>query len=476
MRPLLAMLAVVVVAIAATPAAADWETSELAGMRVLVYRPTATGTVGAGRPLLIALHGCAQQPESLRDRAQWRDTAEAFGLVVALPAVPNGGIYTGCWDFYGEAHDRGGRHNRPLLEMTASLLADGNLGVDPAQVYIAGLSSGAGQAAILGCLAPDVYAGVGMVAGLAVGANASDIAVVSTTPERAAEICRRLAGENAGELETQIASVVQGEGDFIVTTRYLRVNAETYAILYGGAGLIETSSDVTSLPGAQPTGTRLLWHDAAGPRVEMISLSGMGHAWPGGTGQGGEAQFVAGAGLDYAAHLAALFTSANRRIDGAVEPMPEPEPDPAINCESASIEGADGTVLDHLSRFDVYDGGYGAADATYTDLLNQYGLEGVITLYEGSDGRWYHDPDNVPTDSEDCSETPAPEPPAPDGSGLVPPPIPGDETPPSFEVPDADPAPATHESNGGCRMVTARPADPMPWWLALIAWRRRRDR
>ena len=38
----------------------------------------------------------------------------------------------------------------------------------------------------------------------------------------------------------------------------------------------------------------------------------------------------------------------------------------------------------------------GAADATYLELFNQYGISDRFMLYESEVGDWYEDPDSVP--------------------------------------------------------------------------------
>ncbi|MCA9541926.1 MAG: PHB depolymerase family esterase, partial [Myxococcales bacterium] len=143
----------------AAASAQQWTARAVAGLNVQVYRPAAAGAVGQGRSLLIVLHGCAQSVDPLRDRGGLNIAAEHHGMVIAVPAVPNGGVVAGCWDYYGDQHTRQNRHNGPVLALVDALLGDAALGIDPDQVYVAGLSSGGGEAAVLACLAPDVFAG-----------------------------------------------------------------------------------------------------------------------------------------------------------------------------------------------------------------------------------------------------------------------------------------------------------------------------
>ena len=108
--------------------------------------------------------------------------------------MAGGGVYFGCWDYYGNNHTRVANDAADLLGHVDALLDDPALGIDPEQVYIAGLSSGGGMAMVMGCLAPDVFAGVGIDAGPTVGTSSSQIGKVSTTQQAASSLCTSLAG------------------------------------------------------------------------------------------------------------------------------------------------------------------------------------------------------------------------------------------------------------------------------------------
>lgn len=297
-----------------------WTERTLGGMRTLVYVPSAESPRG-GRGLLVVLHGCTQQPEAYRDRGGLTEPAEAFGVVIAAPAVPNGGVYAGCWDYYGANHTRSTRHDGPVLRMVDALLGDASLGIDPAQVYVAGLSSGGGEAAVLGCLAPDVFAGVGINAGPAVGTEASQIATVAANATMARATCRQLAGAQADQFATQLASIAYGSMDYIVARGYGPVHAESLAALYANPALEGAPLAVDTLRGYQPRGTGEVWADAEGPRITRLEITGMGHAWPAGTGAGSELSFIASQGPSWPWHLLELFTTQNRRAGGGPLPV-----------------------------------------------------------------------------------------------------------------------------------------------------------
>lgn len=317
-------------------AEAAWETREIAGMSVEIYTPASTSPIGTGRALMIPLHGCTQTAVQLRDYGNFEHTADDFGMVVAIPLVPNGGVIAGCWDYYAALHTRTSGHNGNLIEMVETVRDDAGFGVDAAQIYLAGFSAGGGQAIVLGCLAPELFAGVGTAAGPSLGTTVAEIAQVSTTADGAATLCNQFAGSQAAALATQLAVAFTDTADFTVAQGYAAINAEMFAGIYGAA--TPSPFDMASLPGTTPAGMGTAYDDADGPRVTaMVSTSGVGHAWPSGSGTAGVGlSYVSGSGLDFAAYLATFFTANSRRASGEWDPGDE-----GGGESSASDGGAD---------------------------------------------------------------------------------------------------------------------------------------
>jgi hypothetical protein len=79
----------------------------------------------------------------------------------------------------------------------------------------------------------------------------------------------------------------------------------------------------------------------------------MGHAWPAGSGPGGEQNFIASRGLSYPAYLTAFLTSNNRRL-AAPAPPPQLTAEVVVDDEAATIEirgeaGVDDGALDEIT-------------------------------------------------------------------------------------------------------------------------------
>src|SRR5262249_32239037 len=82
---------------------------------------------------------------------------------------------TACYDFGSDSQPtRNWTDHRALIAAGSQIAAQNpTLAIDPRQVYVVGLSAGATVAMQIGCMAPDVFAGVGSVAGDAIGADQS---------------------------------------------------------------------------------------------------------------------------------------------------------------------------------------------------------------------------------------------------------------------------------------------------------------
>ncbi len=180
---------------------ADWKNETLQNVQVHYYVPKTTSfmQMSTKKALMINLHGCSQKAEDLKRDGNWENSADEFNMIVALPKVPDGGVYSGCWDYYGADHTESNRHNGAVLNLVKAMLAKIELNIDPAQVYVSGLSSGGGLAMVLGCLSPDVFAGMGLNAGPSTGTSANEISRPKTSYEKMLSTCKSLGGTTKAE-------------------------------------------------------------------------------------------------------------------------------------------------------------------------------------------------------------------------------------------------------------------------------------
>ncbi|QIL88770.1 PHB depolymerase family esterase [Microbulbifer sp. SH-1] len=289
---------------AGTASAGSWQQNVAAGGfdKVHIYTPDTTSPIGNGKSLLIVLHGCVQ-PTDAYLTANLEDAAEEFGMVIAVPDAMNKAGY-GCWSYWEGEKTRETGDFKNLINLANTLSGDGSRDIDPDQVYISGLSSGATFANTAACIAPDVFAGMGISAGPSIGTSPGG-AIRNCESADVASRCSSYAGSYASHFSSQIASITHGVNDTVVDHCYHTQNAEGMAKLYA----------VDQVPGSNTfndgshTANETLWQDG---RVSMLWLNGVDHSWSGGEGASGN--YVSDAGVNYARYLGQYFIDHNKRV------------------------------------------------------------------------------------------------------------------------------------------------------------------
>jgi len=312
--------------------------------------------------LMVVLHGCNQTHNQFKQFGNLENAATKRGIVLAIPDVGNqhfGSDEQRCWD-YDMAQDK--HHNMNDVISIAEMLADSGNGnnIDRNHIYVVGLSSGAGMALDLACKRPDLFAGVGAIAGPSVGSN-QNMAFVGPTKlpqfplpfpiplpadnvSNATDTCKALAAKTgtAALFETQISSIAVGDMDrdspnarfpfqsinqsacahagqiALVSEKWSPDNVEALRKIYG-TGALEGEK---SVQGGLAT-KRAAMKDGK-ERISFVMIKNVGHAWPAGTGSarcnptndpnGQEAGvWIAQKGLDYPEFITDWLITNNAR-------------------------------------------------------------------------------------------------------------------------------------------------------------------
>jgi poly(3-hydroxybutyrate) depolymerase len=164
---------------------------------------------------------------------------------------------------------------------------------DPAQVHVAGASSGAGAAVILAATYPDVFATVTSVAGGEYGLNQVDPNEPDATPP---DYTARQAWSQMGARARHVPLlVIQGEEDTVVPPLVAtRLVAHWTAVgdlvddglLNESLNLVEATTTAPAEQGRHGyTHTSITGPDGTS-LVESYLVRDMGHAWPGPDGDG----------------------------------------------------------------------------------------------------------------------------------------------------------------------------------------------
>lgn len=307
------------------------------------YWPAAQPALGGKRALVLVLHGCTQTAagdviDKSSDKGyNWKAMAEQYGAVILAPNA-TGNVYSNhCWDYANTTHTRSTPgHDAILLDLVNRFVSDPQYAIDPNQVYVTGLSSGGGETMVLGCLAPDIFAGIGINAGPPPGTSTLQIGYVPSgyTATTAGNNCKAMAGSNAGKFATQIASVVWGTSDYTVAQAYGPMDAAAMRLAYGGS--FTKGAAVAVATG----GSNIPYTDSNGKvRTHEITVSGMGHAWPAGSG-GQNSHYVDSTKINYPAFVMDFWFKNNLRASATPAPVMNSCSSSGITATSATINGA----------------------------------------------------------------------------------------------------------------------------------------
>ncbi len=306
--------------------AGSWRSEATIGgkLKAHVYVPDSAPALNGKRALMVSMHGCGQSHDDFKSGANWPETADEYGMVVALPKSSNEGTYgwVGCWNFtVGMRASRTQSDAKYLIDMVNALIADSSLNIDPDQVYITGLSSGGSMTNVMACLAPDVFAGAGVNAGSAPGSTGNDLSNPSISPRQGRDNCNTFAGSFQSDLYSQLYNNVHGTEDGGVNPTHAQRNVDIYELVYEDDG---SSLEPCSTGSVAGNGDETVWCDAAGPRMSLVMVNGMEHAWPAGEGTSGSSNYIDHAHVNYPAYITKFFFDNNRRLQ--VQPTPTPTP------------------------------------------------------------------------------------------------------------------------------------------------------
>lgn len=145
---------------------APTRTELLGRLAYSLYRP-AGGPV-AGLPLVIMLHGCRQTAVEMALGTRMNALADGKGFVVAYPQQASRVQQMRCWRWFQPDAAHGLAEADAIAGLARTLVRRHRL--DGSRVYIAGLSAGAGMAALTVLRHPALFAAAALHSGAVVGA------------------------------------------------------------------------------------------------------------------------------------------------------------------------------------------------------------------------------------------------------------------------------------------------------------------
>lgn len=229
------------------------------------------------RPLIVMLHGCTQDPDDFALGTGMNALAEQAGCLVLYPGQDGSANRNRCWNWFEPGHQaREAGEPAIIAGMTRQVMRDHD--IDPAQVFVAGMSAGGAMAAVLGAEYPDLFAAIGVHSGLAAGSARDMISGLQAMkkPGRARSL-----------REAVPAIVFHGDADHVVSPANGEAVLNQFIGAHAGLRATPLQADQAESTQGGRRSTRRTWRDDAGRTMaEHWTLHGAGHAWAGGNAAG----------------------------------------------------------------------------------------------------------------------------------------------------------------------------------------------
>lgn len=237
-----------------------------------LYVPASYG--GRPAPLVVMLHGCTQTAADFAAGTRMNEAAGARGCLVAYPEQVKPANIARCWNWFNPADQERAQGEPAIIAgITREVMAQ--YAVDPRRVFIAGLSAGGAQAAIMGAAYPDLYAAIGVHSGLACGA-ARDLGTALSAMRRGAP------GRRLATAALPRAILFQGDQDETVDIR----NGDALEAQWLPADGLPVQVEQGQAPGGLGYSRRRHVTASGEAALEYWIIHGAGHAWSGGSKDG----------------------------------------------------------------------------------------------------------------------------------------------------------------------------------------------
>jgi poly(hydroxyalkanoate) depolymerase family esterase len=241
------------------------------------------------------LHGCMQTPQDVAAISGMNLVAEKNNFLVVYPEQTKEANPLRCWNWFDARHQERDSGEPALLAAIVQHVGSTH-NVDARRVYVAGISAGAAMAVVMGATYPEVFSGVGVMAGLAYKAGTTvetGLAAMKQggpDPKQLGELAFKTMGARGKSVRRMPVIVFHGDSDPYLNPvnadQVIAQWAKTNDYLDDGKDNDSVKSEPArtfeeSVPGGHDY-IRHIYGDRSGRLLlEKWIVKGLGHAWSG---------------------------------------------------------------------------------------------------------------------------------------------------------------------------------------------------
>ena len=243
-------------------------------LRMLTYVPP---HLPNRAPLVVVLHGCLQTAQAYDEGSGWSTLAKRSGFALVYAEQTRANNPNRCFNWFRPEDVRRGSGEALSVRQMVSRMRRSR-SIDPARIFITGLSAGGAMTSVMLATYPEVFAGGGIIAGLPFGAASGARQIVSAmkrpqprTAEHWGDLVRS-ASAHTGLRPT--VSIWHGTEDRTVAASNAAALLSQWTNVHG---VREEAFAQTAVGGHR----RRAWSNKKGkPVVELYLIEGMGHGAP----------------------------------------------------------------------------------------------------------------------------------------------------------------------------------------------------
>lgn len=242
-------------------------------LRCWYYVPSELAVKG----LVVVLHGCTQDAAGYDYGSGWSELAGRHGFAVLFPEQQQANNANRCFNwFVADDIRRGSGEALSIRQMIAAFIE--RHAIDPARVYVTGLSAGGAMTAVMLATYPEIFAGGAIIAGLPYGSATSVQQALErmrgnghATPQASAALVRSASSHQG---RWPMLTVWHGTVDRTVDPINADIILDQWRLLHG---IKATPDRVDVVDGHQ----HRAWVDLEGRlAIEDFHIAGMGHGTP----------------------------------------------------------------------------------------------------------------------------------------------------------------------------------------------------